>query len=216
MARLVYNSAQRARYCRCNIQRKEKNSPKSRGCVTQAAMLLALPPNQKGYRTGGARFFLVGVVACGGLVAGASSAAILSRGDQGERCEEKKKVTKRETFRDVKKEGAECINCTSASLAAAEMVAGGHLRRMTAWEIQKAVVCEVNNSSGPLEHSSAMTSGLWFAAEKQKNRLLTPGRGRFRKGKAVTWAETADDQPLQSEIVSSLVRFGVARVPRSG
>lgn len=41
----------------------EEDSPKSRGCVTQAAILLALPPNQKGYRMELSAFFL-GVVVC--------------------------------------------------------------------------------------------------------------------------------------------------------
>ena len=35
-----------------------QNLPRSSGCVTQAAMLLALPPNQNGYRTAGGFFFL--------------------------------------------------------------------------------------------------------------------------------------------------------------
>lgn len=56
-----------------------KNVPRSRGCVTHAAILLALPPNQNGYmiRSWAAAFFFFssscGFAAAAAMVVGAAT-----------------------------------------------------------------------------------------------------------------------------------------------
>lgn len=55
-----------------------KNVPRSRGCVTHAAILLALPPNQNGYmiRSWAAAFFFLSS-SCGFAAAAAAAAAMV-------------------------------------------------------------------------------------------------------------------------------------------
>jgi hypothetical protein len=55
-----------------NVGGRGENSPRSRGCVTQAAKLLALPPNQNGYRMA---VFAIFCFFCSSLAALATAAA---------------------------------------------------------------------------------------------------------------------------------------------